>query len=154
MSHLLTDHLGRQVNTVHSPKRIISICPAITETLFALGLENEIIGRTKYCIFPKGVVENVQVVGDSKQVNLEMIRELQPHRSLLKKKKIQKRLCMHLKRLHLYLSWKYSQLRMLFALFKHLVFLQIGNRRLSKSYLPANHLSLSSHKYRMEMLLM
>lgn len=85
MSHLLTDHLGRQVNTVHSPKRIISICPAITETLFALGLENEIIGRTKYCIFPKGVVENVQVVGGTKQVNLEMIRELQPDLILAEK---------------------------------------------------------------------
>ena len=85
MSHLLTDHLGRQVNTVHSPKRIISICPAITETLFALGLENEIVGRTKYCIFPKGIVENVRVVGGTKEVNVEKIRELQPDLILAEK---------------------------------------------------------------------
>ncbi len=78
MPKLLTDHLGRQVTISIPPKRIISICPAITETLFALGLEKEIIGRTKYCIFPKGMVEKAVIVGGTKEVNVETIRELQP----------------------------------------------------------------------------
>ncbi|WHY78375.1 helical backbone metal receptor [Neobacillus sp. WH10] len=77
MTHFLTDHLGRQVNISTVPKRIISICPAITETLFALGLEKEIVGRTKYCIFPKEIVENVPIVGGTKEVNVETIRDLQ-----------------------------------------------------------------------------
>ena len=78
MKRLLTDHLGRQVNISASPKRIVSICPAITETLFALELEKEIVGRTKYCIFPKEMVENVPIVGGTKEVNVETIRDLQP----------------------------------------------------------------------------
>ncbi|QCJ41112.1 iron ABC transporter substrate-binding protein [Bacillus sp. S3] len=77
MTHSITDHLGRRVNIPAVPKRIISICPAITETLFALGLENEIVGRTKYCIFPKGIVDEVAVVGGTKEVNVETIRNLQ-----------------------------------------------------------------------------
>jgi ABC-type Fe3+-hydroxamate transport system substrate-binding protein len=78
MKSLLTDHVGRQVSMSIPPKRIISICPAITETLFALGLEKEVVGRTKYCIFPKGMVESVAIVGGTKEVNVESIRELQP----------------------------------------------------------------------------
>ncbi|TQR16289.1 ABC transporter substrate-binding protein [Psychrobacillus soli] len=85
MAQLKTDHIGRKINISQSPKRIISICPAITETLFALGLENEIVGRTKFCIFPAGIVENVAIVGGTKEVNVETIRELQPDLILAEK---------------------------------------------------------------------
>lgn len=85
MTHILTDHLGREVKVTSSPNRIVSICPAITETLFALGLEDEIIGRTKYCIFPKKKVEKVEIVGGTKEVNEEKIRELQPDLILAEK---------------------------------------------------------------------
>ncbi|MFJ7827396.1 ABC transporter substrate-binding protein [Psychrobacillus sp. NPDC096623] len=78
MAREVIDHLGRQVVIPKSPKRIISICPAITETLFSLGLEKEVIGRTKYCIFPKGAVDLVSIVGGTKEVNLEKVKELQP----------------------------------------------------------------------------
>jgi len=78
MMHEVIDHLGRNVILPHSPKRIISICPAITETLFSLGLEKEIVGRTKYCIFPKGIIEQVPIVGGTKEVNFEKVKELQP----------------------------------------------------------------------------
>ena len=85
MSQLLTDHIGRQVTIPTTPKRIISICPAITETLFALGLQDEIIGRTKYCIFPEGIVESVETVGGTKEVKEEKIRALQPDLILAEK---------------------------------------------------------------------
>ena len=78
MTYELTDHLGRKVVLPESPKRIISICPAITETLFSLGLEKEIVGRTKYCIFPKGIVDQVQIVGGTKEINFEKVKEIQP----------------------------------------------------------------------------
>lgn len=81
----LTDHLGRQVTIAMTPKRIISICPAITETLFSLGLENNIIGRTKYCIFPKEKVGNVTIVGGTKDVDVDKIRQLQPDLILAEK---------------------------------------------------------------------
>ncbi|MEI4770630.1 helical backbone metal receptor [Psychrobacillus sp. FJAT-51614] len=85
MSQLLNDHLGREVKITAPPKRIVSICPAITETLFALGLDNEIIGRTKYCIFPKKTVDKVEIVGGTKEVNEEKIRGLQPDLILAEK---------------------------------------------------------------------
>ncbi|SDN48053.1 ABC-type Fe3+-hydroxamate transport system, substrate-binding protein [Psychrobacillus sp. OK028] len=72
------DHLGRQVVIPKSPKRIISICPAITETLFSLGLEKEVVGRTKYCIFPQDAIQNVPIVGGTKEVDLTKIKELLP----------------------------------------------------------------------------
>ena len=78
MMHQVTDHLGRKVILPQSPKRIISICPAITETLFSLGLDKKMVGRTKYCIFPKGTVDQVPIVGGTKEVHLERVRELQP----------------------------------------------------------------------------
>lgn len=78
MKHEVTDHLGRRVVLPKSPARIVSVCPAITETLFSLGLDKKIVGRTKYCIFPKGTVDHVQIVGGTKEANFEKVRELQP----------------------------------------------------------------------------
>ena len=85
MEQSIIDHLGRKVISPSLPRRIISICPAITETLFYLGLKNEIIGRTKYCIFPKGEVETVEVIGGTKEVDIEKIRRLQPDLILAEK---------------------------------------------------------------------
>lgn len=99
MTQLLTDHLGRQVNIPGSPKRIISICPAITETLFALGLEKEIAGRTKYCIFPKGMVESIPIVGGTKEVNVETIRKLQPDLILAEKEENTKEIVLALEKI-------------------------------------------------------
>ncbi|WP_419960276.1 ABC transporter substrate-binding protein [Psychrobacillus sp. BM2] len=78
MTYEVTDHLDRKVVLPKSPKRIISICPAITETLFSLGLEKEVVGRTKYCIFPQHTIETVPIVGGTKEVNLSKVRDLQP----------------------------------------------------------------------------
>ncbi|WP_332645813.1 ABC transporter substrate-binding protein [Lysinibacillus sp. 54212] len=72
------DHLGRQVDIPVPPKRVVSICPAITETLFSLGLEQEIVGRTRYCIYPQNLVEQVTIVGGTKEVDYDVIASLQP----------------------------------------------------------------------------
>jgi iron complex transport system substrate-binding protein len=73
---IVTDHLGRKVEFEYPPKRIISLCPGITETLYFL--ENELVGRTKYCIFPVEKVKGATVVGGTKEINLQTIRELNP----------------------------------------------------------------------------
>src|SRR5690625_3893234 len=72
------DHLGRTVNVPEQPKRIISFAPAITDTLFSLHLEEEVIGRTRFCIHPKEKVANVMNVGGTKDMNIERVRALQP----------------------------------------------------------------------------
>lgn len=59
--------------------RVISLVPSITEALFDLGLtENEIVGRTKFCIHPSEKVKNVEIIGGTKNLNLDKIRSLKP----------------------------------------------------------------------------
>ena len=59
--------------------KVISLVPSITEALFDLGLtENEVIGRTKFCIHPEGKVKNVDIIGGTKNLNIQKIKNLQP----------------------------------------------------------------------------
>lgn len=59
--------------------RIISLVPSITETLFDLGLStDEIVGRTKFCIHPRDLVKNVEIIGGTKNLNIEKIKSLKP----------------------------------------------------------------------------
>ena len=59
--------------------KIISLVPSITETLFDFGLTaDEVIGRTKFCIHPSDLVKNVEVIGGTKNLNIEKIRSLKP----------------------------------------------------------------------------
>ena len=59
--------------------KIISLVPSITETLFALGLdEKEIVGRTPWCIHPQEGVKNIAVVGGTKTPNINKIKNLNP----------------------------------------------------------------------------
>ncbi|MES1160106.1 MAG: cobalamin-binding protein, partial [Bacteroidota bacterium] len=47
---LFTDQLGRTISLDHPPRRIISLVPSQTELLHALGLEEEVVGITKFCV--------------------------------------------------------------------------------------------------------
>ncbi|MGN7757788.1 ABC transporter substrate-binding protein [Chryseobacterium sp. 22532] len=59
--------------------KVVSLVPSITEALFDLDLsENEVIGRTKFCIHPENKVKNVPVIGGTKNINIDKIRALQP----------------------------------------------------------------------------
>lgn len=79
------DHLNRELQIPDSPKRIISICPAITETLFAIGAAEQVVGRTKFCIFPKDEVESLPHVGGTKDVSIDKVRDLKPDLILAEK---------------------------------------------------------------------
>lgn len=72
------DALGRIISYQYPPKRIISLDPAITETLYYLGLNDEIVGRTRFCIHPKEKVQQAVNVGGTKDMKLERIHELEP----------------------------------------------------------------------------
>jgi len=59
--------------------KVVSLVPSITEALFDLGLtENEVIGRTKFCIHPEEKVKNVAIIGGTKNINIDKIKALQP----------------------------------------------------------------------------
>ena len=52
--------------------------PSLTELLFDLGLEDRIVGRTKFCIHPKSKIKKVAKIGGTKNVNISAIKSLQP----------------------------------------------------------------------------
>ena len=58
--------------------RIISLVPSQTELLFALGLDEEVVGITKFCIHPKEWFDTKTRVGGTKQLNMETIHSLKP----------------------------------------------------------------------------
>ncbi|MFN7927475.1 MAG: helical backbone metal receptor [Blastocatellia bacterium] len=74
---LVTDETSRQIAIVPRPQRIISLAPNITETLFALGLGERVVGVTSYCDFPIEA-KTKEKIGDTLKPNLERIIALKP----------------------------------------------------------------------------
>lgn len=60
------------------PQKIISLVPSITLLLVDLGLENNIVGRTKFCIHPKEKVKAIPTIGGTKNIDIQKIKFLQP----------------------------------------------------------------------------
>jgi ABC-type Fe3+-hydroxamate transport system substrate-binding protein len=73
-----TDQLNRTIEMKSTPEKIISLVPSQTELLHHLGLENEVIGITKFCIHPDNWFRQKQRVGGTKNVNFQKIKDLQP----------------------------------------------------------------------------
>lgn len=74
----VTDGLGRTVSFAPSPRRIVSLVPSLTEALFAVGLSDQIVARTEYCVEPAGLVDRTPTVGGTKTPDLAAIRALAP----------------------------------------------------------------------------
>lgn len=85
MKKKVVDHLGRTVTYEFPPKRIVSLCPGITETICALHLEGELVGRTRFCKYPEEHVQTVEAVAGTKDFNLEKIHAVQPDLIILEK---------------------------------------------------------------------
>lgn len=73
-----TDQLNREISIDFPPKRIISLVPSQTELLFDLGLNEEIIGITKFCHHPSVKFKSTTKVGGTKTLNIQKIRNLKP----------------------------------------------------------------------------
>lgn len=73
-----TDMMGQSFELTIPPKRIVSLVPSQTELLFDLGLGEQVVGITKYCIHPKKEVRRKVKVGGTKDFSLEKIAKLQP----------------------------------------------------------------------------
>ena len=59
----MIDEIGRKVEVPHSAKRIVSMAPSITEILFALGLNEEIVGVTDFCDYPEAALTKPRIGG-------------------------------------------------------------------------------------------
>jgi ABC-type Fe3+-hydroxamate transport system substrate-binding protein len=77
-SKALVDDMGVAHRPAEDEVRIVSLVPSITELVFALGLEKELVGRTTFCIHPSPGVESVARVGGTKTVKLSKLKALSP----------------------------------------------------------------------------
>lgn len=72
------DQLGNKITLKQVPKRIVSLVPSQTELLYDLGLEDEVVGVTKFCIHPDEWFRNKTKVGGTKKLKVSKIAELEP----------------------------------------------------------------------------
>lgn len=78
-SQFFTDDYGQEHAACDlSQSRIVSLVPSLTATLFALGLQDYLVGRTGFCIHPAPEVKAIAKIGGTKDVNIEKIRALAP----------------------------------------------------------------------------
>lgn len=63
--------------------RIVSLCPSLTELVFALGRGPDLVGITEWCVHPAEGVRAVEKVGGTKNPKVERIRELAPELVLM-----------------------------------------------------------------------
>ncbi|HUH51037.1 MAG TPA: helical backbone metal receptor [Flavobacterium sp.] len=73
-----TDAIGHTLTLNTTPKRIVSLVPSQTELLVDLGLEHALVGITKFCVHPIDLRANKSMVGGTKKVNFDKIRQLKP----------------------------------------------------------------------------
>ena len=72
------DQIGRILEFEKKPKRIVCLVPSLTELLVDLGLEDAIVGITKFCIHPARLKQTKTIVGGTKSIHVEKIKALEP----------------------------------------------------------------------------
>ena len=74
----VSDMLGRMVDVPDRPMRIVSLVPSQTELLADLGLEEEVVGITKFCVHPERWFRSKIRIGGTKTVHIDKVAALQP----------------------------------------------------------------------------
>ena len=74
----VTDDRGIVVSLREPPARVVSLVPSDTYSLVRLGAGDRLVGRTRYCVAPVGDVEGVEIVGGTKDADVDRIVALQP----------------------------------------------------------------------------
>ncbi|MFK7785928.1 MAG: ABC transporter substrate-binding protein [Crocinitomicaceae bacterium] len=70
--------MNQTIRLESTPRRIVSLVPSQTELLHYLGMEDEVVGITKFCIHPNEWFRSKDRVGGTKAVNLEKVLVLNP----------------------------------------------------------------------------
>lgn len=73
----ITDSLGNEITIESEPERIVSLSPANTEILFAIGAGDRVKGRTDYCSYPEEA-SKVESIGTYASPNTELIISMEP----------------------------------------------------------------------------
>ncbi len=91
--------MGRKVAVPLQPRRIISLVPSQTELLHYFGLEDSVVGITKFCIHPKEWFEHKTRIGGTKNVNFNKVKALNPDLIIGNKEENQKEDILELEKL-------------------------------------------------------
>ncbi|PWU22252.1 MAG: cobalamin-binding protein [Candidatus Rokuibacteriota bacterium] len=73
----LTDETGRSLTLPGPPRRIVSLVPSVTETLFAIGAQDTLVGVTDFCDYPP-LARAKPSVGGMLAPSLETLAALKP----------------------------------------------------------------------------
>lgn len=74
----LIDALGHEHQRYVGMPRIVSLVPSLTELICDLGLVACLVGRTGFCVHPRELLRRVPKVGGTKDVKLDVVRQLAP----------------------------------------------------------------------------
>ena len=72
-----TDDYGSIVNVPSHPQRIVSLSPAVTEIIFALGADSLLVGRTDFCTYPPQA-QHIESIGGISNLNIEKVLSCKP----------------------------------------------------------------------------
>lgn len=75
---IIQDQLGNYLTVKTTPKRIVCLVPSLTELLFDLGLDKFIVGVTKFCVHPSHARKTKSMVGGTKHIKVNKIKDLNP----------------------------------------------------------------------------
>jgi ABC-type Fe3+-hydroxamate transport system substrate-binding protein len=73
-----TDQMNTTIRLDSVPRRIVSLVPSQTQLLHYLGLENEVVGITKFCISPDDWYKSKPRIGGTKSIDIEKTLSLKP----------------------------------------------------------------------------
>ena len=72
------DQLHTVFEFLQTPKRIVSLVPSQTELLIDLGLRKQVVGITKFCTHPESLKGEKTIVGGTKTIHIDTIKDLRP----------------------------------------------------------------------------
>ncbi len=81
----ILDQTGRKLNLEKFPARVVSCVPSISELVYELTSPEVLVGCTKFCIYPDELRKNCTVIGGTKNLRIEIIRDLKPDLILVNK---------------------------------------------------------------------
>lgn len=73
-----TDGLYREIEIKNPPRRIVSLVPSITETIYTFGAQDTVVGVTNFCVEPASALQTKTPVGGTKTLDVEAIKALEP----------------------------------------------------------------------------
>lgn len=77
LQRIVTDSSGAELLFEQAPTRIISVAPSLTETVFALGKGEYLVGRSRFCDYP-AATEDILSIGSIRSPSIETIVSLEP----------------------------------------------------------------------------